>query len=325
MAKLGNRRTRLSAAIRDLTREVRPAAEQFVQPLFVVEDIRERETIAGLNGVWRDTPDTLLEQIELDLTAGIHKFLLFGVPAHKAEQDFEHEFTARQIAAIKQRFGTDVWLSADVCLCSATSHGHCGVLNDAGDYVDNAASVKALSKAARVYAEAGVDCVAPSDMMDGRIGAIRDQLDQADCERTLIMSYSAKFHSGFYGPFRLAANSAPADSVQLSDRASYQIDPARPSDALLSSRRDAEEGADILMVKPGLPYLDQLATLSRQIAKPWAVYQTSGECAGLDMLALEGLADRRRVYLETWTAFSRAGAVMIISYAARNAPQWLRP
>jgi porphobilinogen synthase len=139
------------------------------------------------------------------------------------------------------------------------------------------------------------------------------------------MSYSAKFHSGFYGPFRLAADSAPADSVQLSDRASYQIDPARPSDALLSSRRDAEEGADILMVKPGLPYLDQLATLSQQIAKPWAVYQTSGECAGLDLLALEGLADRRRVYLETWTAFLRAGAVMIISYAARNAPQWLRP
>ncbi|MDP6437289.1 MAG: porphobilinogen synthase [Gammaproteobacteria bacterium] len=323
MAGLSLRRTRLNKAIRELTREVRPVAEQFIQPLFVVESLSDREAVPGLNDVWRDTPDSLIGQIRADLQQGVNKFLLFGVPAEKAADNFDHSFTAAQIARVRHEFGDDVWLAADVCLCSSTTHGHCGIVNDAGDHVINDASVAALAEAALQYARAGADCVAPSDMMDGRVAAIRLLLDNAGLDQALIMSYSAKFHSGFYGPFRVAADSAPGDNIKLTDRASYQIDPARPGDALLSSQRDAEEGADILMVKPGMPYLDVLADLSAQIAKPWAVYQTSGESAGLELLAQAGLAQRDRLNTEAWTAFLRAGAAMIISYDARHARAWL--
>lgn len=322
MAELTLRRTRLHAATRELTREVRVHPEQMIQPLFVVEGLKDREVVPGLQGVWRDTTDTLLRQVEADMNAGVRKFLLFGVPRHKAETQFEHAFTAAQISALKDTFGADLWLAVDTCLCSATRHGHCGVLNAAGDYVDNAASVAALAAAAGMYAASGADCVAPSDMMDGRVAAIRAVIDQQGDDRTMIMSYSAKFHSGLYGPFRIAADSTPA-AVTLRDRASYQIDPGRPRDALRSAQRDAAEGADILMVKPGLPYLDVLQDLSRAIPLPWAVYQTSGECAGLDALDRAKLGERSRLYPESWTAFARAGAHMIISYAARDAHGWL--
>jgi porphobilinogen synthase len=209
----------------------------------------------------------------------------------------------------------------DVCLCSFTTHGHCGILSREQDHVVNAASVDELARAARAYAQAGAQCVAPSDMMDGRVGAIREALDGGSCERTLVMSYSAKFNSRFYGPFREAADSAPRSA--LTDRASYQIDPARPKDALLSSLRDAEEGADILMVKPGMPYLDILRTLSDEIPLPWAVYEVSGEYAAIEALAAQGLIPAREAHLECWTSFVRAGASMIITYGARNARQWL--
>ncbi|MEE8281200.1 MAG: porphobilinogen synthase, partial [Gammaproteobacteria bacterium] len=175
----------------------------------------------------------------------------------------------------------------------------------------------------RLYASAGANCVAPSDMMDGRVAAIRQTLEQAGLDRTLIMSYSAKFHSSFYGPFRLAAESTPDKNIPLSDRGSYQIDPARPNDALLSALRDDREGADILMVKPGLPYLDVLAELSARIPKPWAVYQTSGESAAIELMARENLIRREAANLETWTAFVRAGASIIITYDARHARTWL--
>lgn len=323
MAGLSLRRTRLSPALRELTREVRPTADQFVQPLFAVEGLSDREAVPGLNEVWRDTSDSLLHQIEADLNTGINKFLLFGVPAGKAERDFDHDFTVAQIGAIKQRFGSDLWLATDVCLCSATTHGHCGVLSDTRDHVDNPESVAALAAEALQYAAAGADCVAPSDMMDGRVAAIRAALAGADLDDRVVMSYSAKFHSGFYGPFRVAADSAPA-ATALRDRASYQIDPARPRDALLSSRRDAAEGADILMVKPALPYLDVLHRLSSEIDLPWAAYQTSGESAGLTLLAEHRLADLPRVNVEAWIAMLRAGASFIISYDARHAGTWLR-
>jgi porphobilinogen synthase len=161
-------------------------------------------------------------------------------------------------------------------------------------------------------------------MMDGRVRAIREALDGGGCDRTVLMSYSAKFSSKFYGPFRAAADSAPKGDVKLKDRTTYQIDPARPSDALECSRRDAEEGADILMVKPGLPYLDVLATLSREIARPWAVYEVSGEYAAIELLAAQGLVDGPAAHVEAWTAFTRAGASMIITYGARYARQWLQ-
>lgn len=324
MAGLNLRRTRLTRAMRELTREVRPAPEQFVQPLFAVANLTAREPVPGLDNVWRETQASLLEQVAADLRAGVDKFLLFGVPAEKSADCFDHEYTASQIAALRREFGSDIWLAADVCLCSSTTHGHCGIASEQGDYIDNETTVAALADAALTYAAAGADCVAPSDMMDGRVGAIRTRLDAHGHDRTAIMSYSAKFHSGFYGPFRIAADSAPGTELQLRDRATYQLDPARPSDALLCSLRDDEEGADILMVKPGLPYLDILAALTAEIPKPWAVYQTSGETAALQLLAREGLADLARINRETWTAFVRAGASIIISYDARRARTWLQ-
>lgn len=323
MASLTLRRTRQSKALRELTREVRPHHEQFIQPVFVVDGIGSKEPVVGLYDVYRDTPASLLEQIEADLSSGTSKFLLFGVPAEKRPAAFEHEFTVDQIGAIKNRFGDDVFLAVDVCLCSHTTHGHCGILNESGDRVANDATVEELTGAALRYAEAGADCVAPSDMMDGRIGAIRRSLTDAGYDHTVIMSYAAKFHSSFYGPFRVAADSAPAIDNRLRDRATYQIDPARPRDALLSARRDDAEGADILMVKPGLPYLDVLSQLSQEIAKPWAVYQTSGEQAAIDLLSERDLMRRDAAQLETWIAFRRAGASIIISYAARRAREVL--
>jgi porphobilinogen synthase len=246
------------------------------------------------------------------------------VPAAKRERDFDHGFTAGQVELLRRRFGDAAWLAVDVCLCSYTTHGHCGILDDARLHVANGASVEALAGAAVVYAQAGADCVAPSDMMDGRVAAIRAALAAAGRDHVAIMSYAAKFHSAFYGPFRAAAGSAPALDGALGDRATYQIDPARPGDALLAAERDEREGADILMVKPGLPYLDVLRDLSSRIARPWAVYQTSGEQAALELLAREGLGDADRLQAESWAAFARAGARMIISYAARRSAAVLR-
>lgn len=313
------RRLRQDVHVRDLVREHHLSHRQFIQPLFVVEGLKKPEAVPGITGTFRDTPESILKQIERDLKAGVSKFLLFGVPHHKHTHDFDDRFTAKQIAAIKKRFGNDIWLAADVCLCSSTEHGQCGILNKAGDHVENDITVEALAAQAAAYAEAGADCVAPSDMMDGRIRAIREAIP----DRTVLMSYAAKFHSGFYGPFRHAADSAPKGKVRLKDRATYQIDPPNYRDALRSSVRDAEEGADILMVKPGLPYLDVLAKLSSEIPLPFAVYQVSGEYAAIELMAKQGLMDARRAHLECWQSFARAGANMIISYGARYAKEWI--
>ncbi|MEO7775261.1 MAG: porphobilinogen synthase [Steroidobacteraceae bacterium] len=326
MSRISLRRLRQDHHIRSLTRQVRLHPEQFIQPLFVAQELAEREAVPGLTGVYRDTPDSLLRQIETDLEAGVSKFLLFGVPRDRQERDIDWSFTSGQVAAIRKRFGSDVWLAVDVCLCSSTPHGHCGVLNIEGDHLENHASVQELAAAAAAYASAGANCVAPSDMMDGRIAAIRRSLEQVGRDRTVLMSYAAKFSSNFYGPFRVAADSAPkggAKANALGDRTSYQIDPTRPADAWLSVQRDVDEGADILMVKPGMPYLDVLRELSAEVRLPWAVYQVSGEFAALEGLAAQGFADRRAVHIEAWTAFARAGATIIISYGARHATQWL--
>jgi porphobilinogen synthase len=324
MAGLTLRRARLTHAMRELTREVELSPAKLIQPLFVVEELGQREPVPGLRDVFRESAASLPRQVEADLEAGIDKFLLFGVPSGKRDRDFDHAFTATQIEGLRQRFGSAVWIGVDVCLCSYTTHGHCGVLDAAHAHVDNDATVEALARAAAAYARAGADCVAPSDMMDGRVAGIRAALAAANRDEVAIMSYAAKFHSGFYGPFRAAAESAPAPGAALRDRATYQIDPARPRDALLAARRDEREGADILMVKPGLPYLDVLRDLAAQIPRPWAVYQTSGEQAALELLAREGFAGAERLQAETWTAFARAGAHMIISYAARRAAAVLK-
>lgn len=314
------RRLRQNTPLRDLVAEHRVDYRQFIQPLFVVEGLQERQAIPGLSGTFRDTPASLLTQVESDLKAGVCKFLLFPVPAQKHTHQFSANFATSQIAALKQRFGQDIWLAVDVCLCSSTTHGQCGIVNDAGDHLENNATVQELAAQAQRFAEAGADCVAPSDMMDGRIAAIRAAIP----ERTVLMSYSAKFHSRFYGPFRGAADSAPKGECALKDRATYQIDPPNFQDALRSSQRDAEEGADILMVKPGMPYLDVLYRLSQEIPLPWAVYQVSGEYAAIEALAAQGLIDARAAHLEAWSGFARAGARMIISYGARYAREWLQ-
>lgn len=319
--RLTLRRLRASPQVRSLVREVSVTSERLIQPHFVVEGLKKREAVPGLGDVHRETGESLLRQVEADLAAGIDKLLLFGVPAAKAEREFHFGYTAGCITELRRRFGRDLWIAVDVCLCSFTEHGHCGLLDSEREHVENGATVAELARAAREYAQAGADCVAPSDMMDGRIGAIRRALDGSDLERTLILSYAAKFHSCFYGPFRHAADSAPRSGP--ADRASYQIDPARPSDALLCAQRDAEEGADILMVKPGLVYLDVLARLSAQVPRPWAVYEVSGEYAAIEALAAQGLVDRARAHVEIWTAFARAGAQMILSYGARHAREWL--
>lgn len=319
----GYRRIRQSPVLRNLTREVTIDPQKLIQPLFVVEGIPNKEPVPGLTGVYRETPFTLIKQIERDFEKGVKSFLLFGVPATKSDRGFDPSFTAQQISAIKKRFGQEVFLAVDVCLCSYTSHGHCGILNDSHDHVMNHETVEALADAALAFARAGADCVAPSDMMDHRVAAIREKLDANGFHRTLIMSYSAKFHSGFYGPFRAAADSAPKGEMKIKDRATYQIDPANPSDAYLSSVRDMDEGADILMVKPGLPYLDVIRDLSDRIPLPWAVYEVSGEYAAVELMAEKGLIDGRRAHLESWTAFFRAGAEMIITYGARHARDWM--
>jgi porphobilinogen synthase len=317
------RRLRQDEHVRALTREIHVRLDQLIQPCFVAEGTGAAEPVPGLTAVMQETPDSLLRQTETDLRAGVNAFLLFGVPRARAARQIDWSFTAGQIRALKARFGKDIWLAADVCLCSSTPHGHCGVLNAEGDHLDNNASVQELMAAALAYAQAGADCVAPSDMMDGRIGAIRRALDANGLERTVLMSYAVKFQSSLYGPFRVAADSAPKTQSALRDRASYQLDPARPGDAWLCAERDVAEGADILMVKPGLPYLDLLRDLSRAIRKPWAVYHVSGEFAALEALAEKGLAPRAALHREVLTAFKRAGASMIITYGARQARELL--
>ena len=321
---LNQRRLRQSRWIRELVQEHRITVDQFIQPLFVVENLPAREPVPGLTGTYRETQLSLLKTIESDLEAGVRKFLLFGVPEEKRNSDFENEFISDQIQSIRKRFGKDLFLAVDLCLCSSTPHGHCGILSPSGDQVENRSTVYELQKLGVKFAQAGADCIAPSDMMDGRVGAIRMGLEQADLDQTLIMSYSAKFHSKFYGPFRVAADSAPKGKLQLKDRATYQIDPAAPRDALLSSLRNEKEGADILMVKPGLPYLYILADLSSRIQKPWAVYEVSGEYAAVEVLAERGLIDAPAAHLEAWTAFVRAGASIIISYGSRYVQEYLK-
>ena len=298
MAKLNLRRLRNNPLTRELVSEIQISPTRLIQPLFVVDGIKTREAIPGLTNVYRETPSTLLTQVEADLEKGTNKVLLFGVPKEKHEHNFNFDFTSKQIFELKKRFGKDIWLSVDVCLCSSTTHGQCGVVTKEGDIVDNEKTVEALAKAALAYANAGADCTAPSDMMDGRVGSIRKILDENNLNQTLIMSYSAKFSSGFYGPFRGAADSSPKGDIKLKDRKTYQIDPRSPKDALLSSLRDANEGADILMVKPGLPYLDILYRLSKEIQKPWAVYEVSGEYAAIELMAKEGLMNRAEAHLE---------------------------
>lgn len=316
------RRLRADTHIRELTASVKLSHKSFIQPLFVDEVITEPRAVNGLTEVEVDSASSILNTIEQNIKSGATKFLLFPVPAEKKENNFDFFFATSIIRSIKENFGNDVWIAADLCLCSYTTHGHCGILKDDHSKMINHKTVDVLSKYATQLAIAGADCIAPSDMTDGRIGAIRTSLDAMGYDTVSIMSYSAKFSSQFYGPFRDACHSAP-NTNGLKNRKTYQLSPLNINDAIASSRRDEKEGADILMVKPAALYTDVIAKLKQQTLKPIAAYHVSGEYAAIESLAEKNLVNREAAHLEVWTALTRAGADIIISYAAKNAKEWI--
>lgn len=307
-------RLRKTQQMRDLCDEVEFTTSHLIQPLFVVEGLQGQTVIPGLTGNHRMDIESAVRQMGSDLENGVRHFILFPIPGEKRRSKFDHDFTARVISAMRAAYGRTFTLWVDTCLCSYTEHGHCCVF-DENNEIDLAATLDELSRSAVAFAEAGADGISPSDMMDGRVGRIRMALDHAGFTTTPVMSYSTKFASGFYGPFREAAGSAP----QFGDRKAYQIDPRNRSDALRSSVRCAEEGADLLMVKPGMTSIDLIMPIRELTGRPVGAYQVSGEYAGLALLAQSGLADLDRVLLETWYVFRRAGAQFIITYGARRA------
>jgi porphobilinogen synthase len=322
---LTQRRLRADTHIRELTASVKLSHKSFIQPLFVDEAIHSPREVNGLNGVHVNTVDSVLFNIEKDIKSGVTKFLLFPVPANKKEKDaigFDFSFAVNAIKKIREAFGEDVWIASDVCLCSYTSHGHCGILNEDHSRLQNNKTVEVLSHYSSLLANAGVDCIAPSDMTDGRIAAIRNQLNALGFETVSIMSYAAKFSSQFYGPFRDACHSAP-NTNGLQNRKTYQISPFNVNDAIASALRDEKEGADILMVKPATLYSDIIARLKQQTLKPVAAYHVSGEYAAIEALAEKGLLNREAAHIETWAALQRSGADIIISYASAHAKEWI--
>jgi porphobilinogen synthase len=319
---INQRRLRLSRHMRELCATVRLNHKAFIQPLFVEEGLSAPRDVEGLSFVQVDTLSSVIDTIERDLKQGVSKFLIFPVPAHKCESDFDFTFAGSVIKTIRSHFTDRVWLASDLCLCSYTTHGHCGILDEAHQYLRNQPTVIALAQYATVLAASGADCIAPSDMMDGRIASIRKALNANGYEQVSIMSYAAKFSSQFYGPFRDACHSAPKTNG-LHDRKTYQIASLNADDALSSALRDDREGADLLMVKPAALYTDVIARLRDYTNKPLAAYHVSGEYAAIELLAKEGLLNRAAGHLEVWTALTRAGANVIISYAARNAKEWI--
>jgi len=311
------RRLRRSAAVRELVAETRLSRKALIQPLFTVEQASMAGDLKSLPGIARETTEQTLKTIENDVEHGIRSFLLFGIPSEKdltgkLAQD-PAGITQRTIGAIKKRFGDSIVLAADVCLCEYLTHGHCGIVTPAGE-VKNDVSAEILARVAASYADAGVDIVAPSDMMDGRIGAMRTQLDGGGHENTIILSYSAKYASTYYGPFREAADSAPA----FGDRRAYQMDWRNGREALGEVLFDLEEGADMVMVKPALAYLDIIYRVREMVDVPVVAYNVSGEFAAVKLLAQAGLADGTTMALENLHAIRRAGADLIITYHARE-------
>jgi porphobilinogen synthase len=286
---------------------------QLIQPFFVVEGLTQEEPIAGLRGNVRHNVASALKQIEKDLGNGVTQFLLFPVPAEKKGGNFTHRLTQETISEIRRQFGNSLCLWVDTCLCSYTTHGHCAVMNEKG--INLSATLDELANSAVAFAEAGADGISPSDMMDGRVARIRAALDDKGFDLVPIMSYSTKFASNFYGPFRNAADSAP----QFGDRRHYQLDVRHRTDAINASVRCAEEGADLLMVKPGMTSIDLIRPIKEQTGHLVGAYQVSGEYAGLALLAEQDLIKFDDALLETWHVFKRAGAQYIITYGARYA------
>jgi porphobilinogen synthase len=315
------RRLRRSEALRRMVRETRLSADDLVLPLFTVEGRGVREPVASMPGVRRFSADQLADECKRVRDAGVPAVILFGIPAHKDARgsgaDAADGVVQHAVAAIK-RAVPELCVITDVCLCEYTDHGHCGIVE--GERVANDPSVARLADTALSHARAGADVVAPSDMMDGRVAAIRTRLDEAGFEEVAILAYAAKFASAYYGPFRDAAESAP----RFGDRRAYQMDPPNAREALREMALDLEEGADVLMVKPALPYLDVLAEARRRFDVPLAAYHVSGEYSMIRAAAERGWLDGERAMLEALLAIKRAGADWILSYAALDVAQRLR-
>jgi porphobilinogen synthase len=315
------RRLRRTGTLRRMVRETKLSVDNFILPLFVVHGKGVREPISSMPGVSRLSVDLLVEECREAQGLGIPAVILFGIPRHKdaagSEAYADDGIVAQAIAAVKKAC-PEIAVWADICLCEYTDHGHCGLIKD-GE-VDNDSTLPLLARAAVAYAKAGADVVAPSDMMDGRVGAIRRALDAAGHGDTVICSYAAKYASAYYGPFREAAGSAP----QFGDRQGYQMDPANAREALHEVGLDLEEGADIVMVKPALAYLDVILRVRSEFDVPVAAYNVSGEYALICAASERGWVDRRRIVLETLTGIRRAGADLILSYHAKEVARWLR-
>ena len=315
------RRLRRSDAIRSLVRETRLSPDCFILPLFVVEGKGVRTPIRSMPGVAQLSVDEAVKEGKAAFADGVPGVILFGIPPSKDEvgsQAADPEAPVQSAVRALKREVPGLLVITDVCLCEYTSHGHCGVLD--GEEILNDVTVSHLVQAALSHAVAGADFVAPSDMMDGRVAAIRQVLDEHGYDRVGIMSYAAKYWSAFYGPFREAADSAP----QFGDRRSHQMDPANVAEALREVATDIEEGADIIMVKPAMTYLDVIARVKQRFQQPTAAYWVSGEYAMLKAAAANGWIDEERAMMESLTAIRRAGADIIITYYAREAARLLR-
>ena len=317
------RRMRRTENLRRMIRETRLSVDDLIYPLFIVPGSGVKTPIGSMPGQYQMSVDRAAEDAKLIRDLGIPAIILFGVPDEAAKDEIGSISYARDgvvqqaIAAIKKQV-KDLVVITDVCMCEYTSHGHCGMLKD-GE-VDNDATLDLLARQALSHVEAGADIVAPSDMMDGRVAEIRTVLDEAGHEQIPIMAYAAKFASAFYGPFREAAQSAPS----FGDRRGYQMDPANAVEALREVALDIEEGADIVMVKPALPFLDIIARVKAEFDRPLAAYNVSGEYAMIKAAAANGWLDEKRTVMESLTGIKRAGADMIITYFAVDAARWLK-
>jgi porphobilinogen synthase len=312
---------RASAGLRGLVRETELRAGQLVLPIFVAETDRPRTPIATMPGVDRLSISAAVEEAAAAAALGVGAVMLFGVPADKDEHGagaWDEEGVVQLATRALKQAHPDLLVITDVCLCEYTSHGHCGVLRDDGA-VDNDATLESLARVAVSHARAGADLIAPSDMMDGRVGALRAELDEEGFPETPILAYSAKFASAFYGPFRDAAGSTPA----FGDRRGYQLDPANGEEAVREALLDASEGADMVMVKPALAYGDLIRAVKRATRLPVAAYNVSGEYAMVKAAAAAGYLDERAAVLEILTSLRRAGAETIVTYHAKDAARWL--
>lgn len=317
------RRLRKNPIIREMVAETRLSKDMLVYPYFVVPGTGVKHEIEAMPGIHHFSIDKLVEDTELSLKAGINKVLLFGVGEKKTEDGsscyHDDSVVSNAIQALKKEFSDDLYIITDVCACAYTTHGHCGVLKEG--YVQNDETVNVLSQMALSHAQAGADMVAPSDMMDGRIAGIRRLLDQNEFENTAIMSYSIKYASAYYGPFREAADSAPSSG----DRKTYQMDFRNSNESMREAILDEQEGADILMVKPALAYLDVIKELKQNTKLPIACYNVSGEYSMVKAASRAGWIDEEKVVVENMYAFARAGAGIIITYHARDLvdKQWI--